>query len=114
MKFALLICIDEPEKFSTDEEAQLESAAAAWGDQMRARGVLLPGLGFHPRAEARTVRVADDRVLVTDGPFAATKEEIAGYGLIECVDIDAAIGIASQHPVARKGAIEVRPGLDPS
>jgi hypothetical protein len=64
---------------------------------------------LEPVCDARTVRLRASEVLVTDGPFAETKEQIGGYDVIECADLDEAITIASRHPVARIGTIEVRP-----
>ena len=61
------------------------------------------------RADARTVRLRQGRLLVTDGPFAETKEWIAGFDLLECASLAETIRIASGHPVARFGRIEVRP-----
>jgi hypothetical protein len=59
------------------------------------------------------VRVRDDELLVSDGPFAETKEQVGGYDLIECAGLDQAIEVASRHPTARLGTIEVRPVWEP-
>jgi len=64
---------------------------------------------LRPGSDATTVRVREEEVLLSDGPFAETKEQIAGYGIIECENLDEAIEVASRHPVARFGSIEVRP-----
>ena len=64
---------------------------------------------MRPAEDATTVRVREEEVLLSDGPFAETKEWIAGYDIIECEDLDEAIEVASRHPVARFGSIEVRP-----
>ena len=64
---------------------------------------------MRPTEDATTVRVREVEVLLSDGPFAETKEWIAGYDIIECEDLDEAIEVASRHPVARFGSIEVRP-----
>lgn len=77
---------------------------------MARRGVvLLAGERLRPSGDATTVRTRDGRVLVSDGPFAETKEQIAGLALLECRDLDEAIEVASGHPVARLGVIEARP-----
>jgi hypothetical protein len=60
-------------------------------------------------SDGTTVRVRDKEVLIADGPFAETKEQIAGYDILECADLDEAIEVASKHPVAPFGVIEVRP-----
>jgi hypothetical protein len=64
---------------------------------------------LRPAEDATTVRVREEEVLLSDGPFAETKEQIAGYDIIECENLDEAIEVASRHPVARFGSIEVRP-----
>jgi hypothetical protein len=71
--------------------------------------VRLQGDRLRPISDATTVRVRDEEVLIVDGPFAETKEQIAGYDILECADLDEAIEVAAKHPVARFGAIEVRP-----
>ena len=87
-----------------------------WSEEMEARGVVAGGAGLHPPHEATTVRVRDDELLLTDGPFAETKEQIGGFVLIDCADLDEAIEIASKHPVGKYGRIEIRPfwPMDPS
>ncbi|HEX5407360.1 MAG TPA: YciI family protein [Pseudonocardiaceae bacterium] len=69
----------------------------------------LDGDRMRPVTDATTVRNRDGEVLLSDGPFAETREHIAGFDLIECADLDEAIDIASKHPVAHFGAVEVRP-----
>jgi hypothetical protein len=64
---------------------------------------------LRPAEDATTVRVREEEVLLSDGPFAETKEQMAGYDIIECENLDEAIEVASRHPVARFGSIEVRP-----
>lgn len=110
MRYALLVCIDED---STDdsEEAVAQRYAEFMGfqDEMQARGVLVSRERLQPTALATTVRVRDEGLVVADGPFAETKEQIAGFYIIECEDLDEAIEIASRNPGARHGTIEVRP-----
>ncbi|WP_430788079.1 YciI family protein [Actinoplanes sp. G11-F43] len=84
-------------------------ACAGWADEMQRRGVLRGGAGLRPTVDATTVRVRGGDVLLTDGPFAETKDQIGGYNVIECADLDEALEIAAKHPAARFGAIEVRP-----
>ena len=76
---------------------------------MQRRGVLQGGAGLRPPNEATTVRVRDEQVLLSDGPFAETKEQIGGYFVVDCKDLDEAIEVASKIPHARVGSIEVRP-----
>jgi hypothetical protein len=100
----LLICGDESVDVSSEE-----SSAAPWVEEMDGQGVRLHGARLRPVSDATTVRVRGDEVLLSDGPFAETKEQVGGYDLIQCEDLDQAIEVASRHPVARFGAIEVRP-----
>jgi hypothetical protein len=88
-----------------DVETELE----AWVDEMVGRGIELDGARLHTQADATTVRVRDGKAEVTDGPFAETKEQVAGYDVLECEDLDTAIAVASAHPTLHVGAIEVRP-----
>ncbi|MFG2001589.1 YciI family protein [Spirillospora sp. NPDC048911] len=99
----LLIAGDETAAEHADE------GCGGWSEEMTARGVIRGGGGLRPPAEATTVRVRDDQVLLTDGPFAESKEQIGGFCLIECADLDEAIAIAAAHPAAGYGTIEIRP-----
>ena len=82
---------------------------AAWVKEGIERGINLRGDRLRPVAETKTVRRPDGTVLVTDGPFAEVTELIAGYDVLECADLDEAIEFVSRHPMARFGAIELRP-----
>ena len=81
----------------------------AFGEEMTRRGVLRDGARLRPTTDATTVRVRDGEVVTSDGPFAETKEQIGGYYLVECADLDEAIEVAAKIPGARHGSIEVRP-----
>jgi hypothetical protein len=83
--------------------------SAAWLEQMERRGIRKHGDRLRPAAEAKTVSMHDGKLLVRDGPLAETKEEVAGYDIIECADFDEAIEIASKHAAAEFGTIEIRP-----
>jgi hypothetical protein len=109
MKYLLMHCVDESVAPSPDESAQAASSLAAWIEEMIDRGVLLHGDRLRPVSDATTVRVRSGEVMVLDGPFAETKEQIAGYDVIDCADLDEAIEVASKHPVAGIGTVEVRP-----
>jgi hypothetical protein len=100
MKYLLLICADETIEVVADP-------VEPWVDDLGSRGIRLEGDRLRPTADATTVR--DSGRLVTDGPFAETKEQIAGYDVIECADMAEAIQVAARHPVAKFGSIEVRP-----
>ena len=111
MKYMLIHCIDEAAERSGDSRRRVPEAPAieSWHIQMEGRGVLLHGDRLRYVSDATTVRVRDRELLVSDGPFAETKEQIAGYDVIDCADLDEAIEVASKHPTAWYGTIEVRP-----
>ena len=109
MKYMLLICVGEDVQLTPEEGAEMERATLAWVDEMDGRGVRLQGAPLQPVSDATTVRVRQDEVLISDGPFAETKEQIGGFDILECTDLDQAIEVAAKHPVARIGTIEVRP-----
>jgi hypothetical protein len=104
MKYVLLICVEEG-----IEVAPEDADATPWVDEMTRRGVRLQGDRLQAISDATTVQVRNGELLISDGPFAETKEQIAGFDIIECKDLDEAIEVASKHPVARFGKIEVRP-----
>jgi hypothetical protein len=109
MKYLLLICSDENAELSPEERAEIGPTMDAWLKDVDGRGVRLFGNQLRPVSDATTVQMRGGDVLVADGPFAETKEQIAGFDIIECADLDEAIDVASRHPVARFGSIEVRP-----
>lgn len=82
---------------------------ASFGEQLRERGMLLAAEPLHPVATATTVRVRNGELVVHDGPFAETKEQLAGFYLVDAADLNEAIRIAAKIPPARHGSIEVRP-----
>jgi hypothetical protein len=111
MRYALLICTDETAmQAASPEEAQASMAGyMAWGEEMGKRGLLQGGERLRPTTDATTVQVREGEVLTSDGPFAETKEQIGGFYLVDCKDLDEAIEVASKIPGARQGSIEVRP-----
>jgi hypothetical protein len=109
MKYLMLVCVDETVQLSPAESAAMASGTEAWVAEMDGRGVRRQGDRLQPVSDATTVRVRGGEVLASDGPFAETKEQIAGYDLLECADLDEAIEVASKHPVARVGTLELRP-----
>jgi hypothetical protein len=105
-RYMMLVCTDpsvEPAELARVEPVE------AWVAEMSSRGVRLFGSELEPAGSARTVRGRDSRALVIDGPFAETKEQIAGFDVLECADLDEAIEVAAKHPMARAGLMEVRP-----
>jgi hypothetical protein len=109
MKYMLIHCLDESLELSPDEVTAIEASLASWIEETVASGVNLHGARLQPTGDATTVRMREGEVLVADGPFAETKEQIAGYDVIECANLDEAIEVAAKHPTARIGTIEVRP-----
>jgi hypothetical protein len=113
MKYMLLICWDaermdaqvEPDPTESPEEPE----SFPWLDDVQARGVWVTGDQLAPPRRARSVRVRDGKTIVTDGPFVTTKEALGGFDIIECGSLDEAVEIASGHPLAQAGTIEVRP-----
>jgi len=106
IQYLMLVCTDpavDPREFARIEPVD------PWVAEMDGRGVRLYGSELEPPGSARTVRVRDSRAIVTDGPFAETKEQIAGFDVLECADLDEAIEVAGRHPMARLGILEVRP-----
>ncbi|HSO75508.1 MAG TPA: YciI family protein [Blastocatellia bacterium] len=111
MKFMLLVYLDEKVLSDTEREhCYVESAQLT--QDLNARGNYLSAGPLQPISTATSVRVREGKRLVTDGPFAETREQLGGYYLIEARDLDEAIGIAERIPVARVGTIEVRPVLE--
>ena len=111
MKYMLIHCIDEDaERSRRLQDRQPEAPSIeSWLAEMDGRGVLLHGDRLRYVSDATTVQVRHAELLVSDGPFAETKEQIAGYDVIDCADLDEAIEVASKHPTAWYGTIEVRP-----
>jgi hypothetical protein len=114
MKYLLTIYGDESRwADSTPEDAQQMMAAyGAVGQAMQEAGVILGGEGLQPTSTATTVKVRDSETITTDGPFAETREQLGGYYLLECKDLDDAIGWAARIPGAQTGSVEVRPVMD--
>jgi hypothetical protein len=109
MRYLMLVCSDETVDLSTEEKATIGPAAEAWMKEMDERRVRLQGHELASVQDATTIRVRAGEVLVADGPFAETKEQVAGFDILECADLDEAMEIAAKHPVARFGALELRP-----
>jgi hypothetical protein len=111
MRYLLMIALDEASGARTPEleGEEVSPEYADFAKNMAERGVLLGGERLRLTSDATTVRVRNGEVLATDGPFAETKEQLAGYFLVDCKDLDEAIEVASLIPGARDGSIEVRP-----
>jgi hypothetical protein len=113
MKFTLLLWGDEGQWANMSEE---EAAAEMerWNDytnQLVAAGAMVSGEGLQPSAESKILRIENGEQVVTDGPYAETKEQLGGFYVIECASIDEALDWAAKLPSAQHGATEVRPVL---
>jgi hypothetical protein len=115
MKFLMLVCVDQDRVESDEAAGETQETADAgdggvfpWLDDVMARGIRLDGDRLRPPGEAKTVLRRDGEVLISDGPFAETKEVICGYDVLECASLEEAVQVAAAHPVAAFGKIEVR------
>ena len=110
MQYILLIYGAEPTESVPEDQMLAEMEGYnAFTAHLRERGAMLAGEALVPTASATTVRVVDGRTVTTDGPFAETKEQVGGYFLVECENLDDAIDAAAKLPGAQTGSIEVRP-----
>jgi hypothetical protein len=114
MRYALLIYANEQAWASqTEEQAQAQyQDYMAFTKDVVDRGIMRSGEALQPTATATTVRVRGGETLSTDGPFAETKEQLGGFYVVECKDLDEAIEVAARIPDVRGGSIEVRPILE--
>ena len=108
MRYLMLVCSDTEPDTDTAPEPDVDQ----WVSTNDAAGRRLQGAVLAPPAAATTVRVRNGELLVSDGPFAETKELILGFDLLDCADRDEAIEVARTHPMARRGRMELRPLAD--
>lgn len=111
MKYMLLIYGDE-NGLSEGERAECYCESVALSQKLSAAGQFLGAGPLHPTTTATSVRVRDGKRLVTDGPFAETREQLGGYFLIDVPDLDRALSVAERIPMARSGTVEVRPIIE--
>ena len=112
MRYALVVSVDENTELTEEDVERQYAEFMGFQEEMEARGVLISRERLRPTSLSTTVRVRDEGVVVADGPFAETKEQIAGFYIIDCEDLDEAIEIASRNPGARYGTVEVRPAWE--
>jgi hypothetical protein len=108
----MLLCYDDEAAWANAGESVHRAAiqeAVGLTHELHAKGQYLLASPLHPVATATSVRVRDGKRMVTDGPFAETREQLGGFYLIEAKDLDEAIAIAARHPGARLGTVEIRP-----
>jgi hypothetical protein len=113
MKFLMLVCWDADQMNAREEptpdQARDDDEGFPWLDDLQARGMWVTGDQLAPPRRGKSVRVRNGKKMVTDGPFAETKEVVGGFDIIECGSLEEAVEIAAGHPVAQTGTIEVRP-----
>jgi hypothetical protein len=114
VKYLLTIWADESHYagMGPDDASKIFAAHGKFGEAVAAAGVMRGGDGLQPTATATTVRVRDGETMLTDGPFAETREQLGGFYMLECADLDEAVRWAAQVPEATHGSIEVRPVMD--
>ena len=112
MKYMLLIYLDEKAALSETERQECYAESTQLAHEIHSSGQYLGANPLHPTSMATSVRVRNGKKLVTDGPFAETREQLGGYFLIDAKNLDEAIGIAARIPMARKGIVEIRPVIE--
>lgn len=108
MQYMLLIYLEE-QALSDSEREQCYADSTRFAHQLHASGRFVGAAPLHPTATATSVRIQDGKPLVTDGPFAETREQLGGFFLIDAKDLDEAIDIAARLPAGRWGTVEIRP-----
>ena len=111
MKYMLLIYMGENAMNQTEREQCYHDSTQLCHD-LNSQGQFLSANPLQPIATATSLRIRDGKRLITDGPFAETREQLGGYFLIDAKDLDEAIGIAARIPGAKKGTVEIRPVLE--
>jgi hypothetical protein len=111
MNYVLLIYVNEEviAGMADEERGAYFQQRAAYEADVQQRGIKTGGAPLQPTGNSTTVRIRDGQTLITDGPFAETKEQLAGFYVLECKDLDEAIALANKMPDAKYGSIEVRP-----
>ena len=111
MKYLLLIYMNE-NAMSPSEREQCYKDSTELANDLHQAGAFLSASPLQPVATATSVRVREGKRMVTDGPFAETREQLGGYFLIDVKDLDAALAVASKIPAVKKGTVEVRPVIE--
>jgi hypothetical protein len=112
MKYMLLIYLDENSAPDETAREHCYNESRQLAHELSSKGQFLGSNPLYPTSSATTVQVRDGKSLVTDGPFAETREQLGGYFLIEAENLDAAIGVAKRIPGARFGTVEIRPVIE--
>ena len=111
MKYTMLIYLDET-ALSDREREKCYRESAQYARELHSNGRYLAAVPLHPTSTATSVRMREDKRMVTDGPFAETREQLGGFFLVEAKDLDEAIDIASRIPAGRWGTVEIRPVVE--
>jgi hypothetical protein len=109
MKFMLFTYRDSTVRLTAEQRAAIPPAVEAWCKEMDARGVRLQGTVLAPPDQTKTIRIRDGERRIGDGPVVAAMEQIAGYSILDCADLDEALEVASKNPGATFGTLELRP-----
>jgi hypothetical protein len=112
MKYMMLVYLDELNALTESEREHCYVESTQLTHELNSKGQYLLASPLHPTSTATSVRLREGKRLVTDGPFAETREQLGGFYLIDARDLDEAIGIAEKIPVAKVGTIEIRPVLE--
>jgi len=112
MKYMLLIYFEETKGLSESERQECYAESAQLAHDLHANGQYVAANPLHPTSMATSIQVRDGKRLVTDGPFAETREQLGGYFLIYAKNLDEALAVAAKIPMARKGTVEVRPVIE--
>ncbi len=114
MRYMFLIYTSESQEanFTAAERDDSMQAYTNFGKEAESRGLMLAGDALHPTTTATTIRVRDGKTMTTDGPFAETKEQLGGFYILNCKDINEAIEMGAKIPGAKYGSIEVRPIME--
>jgi hypothetical protein len=112
VKFMLFIYPDRTVQLTPEQRSSIPEAVGTWISEMGARGVREQGHAFQPVSEATTVRIRDGESMIGNGPLLDADPQISGFNILDCADLDDAIEVASQHPVATFGVLELRAFAD--
>jgi hypothetical protein len=111
MKYMLMVYMHE-QAMNDAERQQCYADSTKLTHELHAKGQFVTASPLHPVSTATCVRIREEKQLVTDGPFAETREQLGGFYIIDVANLDEAIAVASRIPPAKKGTIEIRPVLD--
>jgi hypothetical protein len=112
VRYMLFIYPDRTVELSVEQRTAIPDAVSAWVSEMEGRGVRLLGAVLEPASVSTSVRVRDGEILVGHGPPVDAEPQISGFNILDCADLDEALEVASKHPVATFGTLELRPFAD--